>query len=157
MSESDESKQEQLRKHNALNLRADAVTHPPFSHSEFFDRHDLVLVKYEMLRAVRVDNLTASEAAKQFGFSRSGYYKVLGSFQRTGLAGLIPSSPGPREAHKLCDDILDFIDSHLADDDTLNSMQLAVLLREQQKLSVHPRSIERALARREKRGPKTKR
>jgi transposase len=157
MRESDKSKQQQLRKHNALNLRADAVTHPTFSHSEFFDRHDLVLVKYEMLRAVRVDNLTASEAAKQFGFSRSGYYKVLGSFQRTGLAGLIPSSPGPREAHKLCDDILDLIDGQLAEDDTLNSMQLAVLLREHHKLSVHPRSIERALARREKRGPETKR
>ena len=157
MSDSDESKQEQLRNHNALNLRAGAVTHPLFSHSEFFDRHDLVLVKYEMLRAVRVDNLTASEAAKQFGFSRSGYYKVLGSFQRAGLAGLVPSTPGPREAHKLCDNIMDFVDAQLAEDDTLNSRQLAVLLREQHKLSIHPRSIERALARREKRGPETKR
>jgi transposase len=147
-----QSKRQQLQQHGAWNERADAVTHPLFGHSEFFDPQDLVLVKYEMLRAVRVEKTCATDAARQFGFSRSGYYKVLASFRQSGIAGLIPSPPGPRGAHKLNEDLLDFVDGCLAKDRTLSSMQLAALVLEQHKLSVHPRSIERALTRREKKG-----
>ena len=147
-----ESKRQQLRQHGSFNERADAVTNPLFDHSEFFDPQDLVLVKYEMLRAVRVEKIAATEAAKQFGFSRSGYYKVLAGFRQTGIAGLIPSPPGPRRAHKLNEDLLIFIDECLAQDSSLNSLQLAALVLEQHELSVHPRSIERALTRREKKG-----
>lgn len=147
-----ESKRQQLLQHGTLNERADAVTNPLFGHSEFFDPQDLVLVKYEMLRSVRVEKIAATKAARQFGFSRSGYYKVLASFRQSGIAGLISSPPGPRGAHKLNEALLDFIDSHLAEDRTLSSLQLAALVLDQHELSVHPRSIERALARREKKG-----
>jgi len=147
---SDGVKHERLSHDNALNLRADGVSHPLFSHSEFFDPRDLVLVKYEMIRAVRVEQLTVAQVALQFGFSRSGYYKVLASFQCKGLAGLSRSTPGPRKAHKLDDDVMAMIEDELSEDNTLTSTQLAALLVQRHTLAVHPRSIERALARRKK-------
>ena len=96
-----ESIRQQLQQHGTLNERVEAVTNPLIGHSEFFDPQGLVLVKYEILRSVRVEKIADTEAARQFGFSRSGYYKVLASFQQSGIAGLIPSPPGPHGAHKL--------------------------------------------------------
>ena len=68
-----------------------AVIDPLFDQSEFFDPRDLMLVKYEMLRRVRVDGVSVVEAAERFGFSRAGFYKTLSAFQRMGLVGLIPA------------------------------------------------------------------
>lgn len=48
------SKRQFLRQHGTLNPRPQDVTHELFRHSDFFDPHDLVQVKYEMLRHSRV-------------------------------------------------------------------------------------------------------
>lgn len=148
----DEQKDRYLRRHGALNSGAEAVTDPLFGDSEFFDPRDLVLVKYEMLRRVQVEGLPAALAANQFGFSRSGFYKTLSTFKRWGLMGLIRSRPGPRHAHKLTDEILEFIDEHVAEQGGSAAAELAAILLDHRDLRIHPRSIERALARREKRG-----
>jgi len=148
----DKQKEQHLRNCGAWNATTDAVTDGLFADSDFFDPRDLILVKYEMLRRVRVDCLSVMEASQRFGFSRAGYYKVRSAYQRSGLIGLIPARPGPRQAHKLTDEILEFIDEQLAAQGELSPSQLAVLILQNHKLSVHPRSIERALARREKKG-----
>ena len=57
-----------LREQGALNLHP--VADELFVKSEFFDSHDLVQVKYEMLRGVRSDGRSITEAASAFGFSR---------------------------------------------------------------------------------------
>jgi hypothetical protein len=44
---------------------------------EFFDPRDLVQVKYEMLRRVRIDGASVSQAARDFGFSRTRPVKIL--------------------------------------------------------------------------------
>ncbi len=44
-----------LRQHGCLNPRPDKVVDPIFASSDFFDPRDLVQVKYEMVRRVRVD------------------------------------------------------------------------------------------------------
>jgi len=90
--------------------------------------------------------------AKRFGFSRAGLYKTLSAYQRLGLVGLIPARPGPRQAHKLTDDMLRFIDEQVAARGPLPAVELAALILQQREVCVHPRSIERALARRKKRG-----
>jgi transposase len=146
----DDPKVLHLQNFGALNPRAQAVTDPLFVESDFFDPRDLVLVKYEMLRCVRVDGVPATESAQRFGFSRAGFYKTLSAFQRQGMTGLIPSTPGPRGAHKLSDAILQFIDAQFLAHGKLSSEVLAVLIHNHFNLSVHPRSIERALLRREK-------
>jgi hypothetical protein len=47
-----------------------------FSGSQFFDPRDLVQVKYEMVRRVRVDRQPVSRSLAAFGFSRSSFYQL---------------------------------------------------------------------------------
>ena len=74
MTERTEAKNKALAEHGARNPRPQNVAHPLFQFNEFFDPHDLVQVKYEMLRQVRVDGRTVTETAAAFGFSRPAYY-----------------------------------------------------------------------------------
>lgn len=152
MSHTDDQKQQHLRQHGAFYANAAAVADPLFDESDFFDPRDLVLVKYEMLRRAEVEGLSVVDAAKRFGFSRAGFYKILSTFRRLGLVGLIPARPGPRQAHKLTSDILGFIDEQVAAQGSLPATELAALILQQREVCVHARSIERALVRREKKG-----
>lgn len=143
-------KGESLRQQGVLNPRPQKVTDPLFQDSEFFDPRDLVQVKYEMLRSVQVDGAPITEAVRGFGFSRPVFYQAQTLFDGAGLPGLIPQRPGPRQAHKLSETIVDFLLQHQLRDPTLRAPALADLLRTQFDLAVHPRSIERALERRRK-------
>jgi len=141
-----------LRQSHALHPHPDQVRDPLFtSGSPFFDPRDLVQVKYELLRRVRVDGDSVSHATSQFALSRPTFYAAQAAWERSGLLGLFPEPTGPRHAHKLTDEIVAELQP-LAK--TMSAVELAVWLREQRSLSVHPRSIERALARTaKKRGP----
>ena len=152
MDEQQDSKGRALREHGALHPMPSQVHDPLFQHSEFFDPRDLVLVKYEMLRRVRVEGRPASEAARAFGFSRVALYQAMAAFQKEGLPGLLPRRRGPKAANKLTDTVLEFIDRQRAADGSLRAPVLAKMVQEHLGLSVHPRSIERALARRAKKG-----
>jgi transposase len=152
MDEQQDSRARALREHGALHPRPNQVGDPLFQDSEFFDPRDLLLVKYEMLRRVRIDGQSVTDAAKAFGFSRVAFYQARAAFRREGLPGLLPRRRGPKQAHKLTQSVLKFIDQHRAVDSSLRAPALAKMLREHLGLSVHPRSIERALARRSKRG-----
>lgn len=152
MDQPHDCKEQHLRRHGAFNRDAGSVGDPLFVNSEFFDPRDLVLVKYEMLRRVRTEGMSVARAAERFGFSRSGFYKVLAAFEQRGLPGLIPERPGPRAAHKLTADVVEFVDRKLAECGPLPASELAALILAEYELRVHPRSIERALAQREKKG-----
>jgi hypothetical protein len=92
-----ESKTSVLRRHHALNVRPQAVTDPAFtSGNPFFDRNDLVQVKYEMLRRVRAEKESVTRAAASFGFSRPSYYETQAGFETAGLPGLVPQLSLPR-------------------------------------------------------------
>ena len=152
MDERPDSKSRALREHAALHPRPEQVHDPLFQHSEFFDPRDLVLVKYEMLRRVRVDGQSVTAAARAFGFSRVTFYQAWAAFQKEGLPGLLPRRRGPKQASKLTAAVLEFIDQQQAVDSQLRAPELARLIRRRLGLTVHPRSIERALARRAKKG-----
>lgn len=139
-----------LREHRTLNPRPEGVTDDLFRQSEFFDARDLLQVKYEMLRRVEVDEAPIADAAQAFGFSRPSFYEAQAAFARGGLAGLLPRKPGPREAHKLSAQVMSFIEERRAADRSLPASGLAQLVKERFGLEVHPRSIERALQRQEK-------
>jgi len=64
----------------------------------------------------------------------------------------VPQRPGPKRAHKLSEPVLALLEQALAAEPSLTSAALAGLLEERLALKVHPRSIERALARRAKKG-----
>ena len=140
-----------LRRHHALNPRPDAVSDAAFrSGNPFFDRHDLVQVKYEMLRRVRGEGQQVTSTAAAFGFSRPSFYAAQAVFGAAGLPGLVPQRPGPRRAHKLSDAVVDALEAGLAEDPSLSSANLARIAQERFGLSVHRRSVERALGRRKK-------
>ncbi len=142
-----------LRLHHAVNPRARAVSDPNFtSGTPFFDARDLVQVKYEMLRRARQEGQPVSRAAAAFGFSRPSFYVAQALFDQAGLPGLLPQRPGPRRAHKLSEAVVDFLEQQLTEDATVRVPQLVRRLHERFSLEVHPRSVERALERRRKKG-----
>src|SRR6516162_9160309 len=55
------SKREALRRQGCLHPRPEQVGDPLFQQSEFFDAHDLVQVKYEMLRRVQIEQQSVSQ------------------------------------------------------------------------------------------------
>jgi transposase len=143
-------KHEALRKQGTLHPRPQAVTAPLFENSEFFDPHDVVQVKYEMVRQASEEDCTVTHVAASFGFSRVAFYQIRKRFSENGLAGLLPQPRGPQRAHKLTDDILDYVEEIRGQDPSLGASTLAERVEARFGISVHPRSIERALARRQK-------
>jgi transposase len=139
----------ELARSRTLNPRPEAVVDEAFGSSEFFDARDLVQVKYEMVRRVEAEGSSVSAAAGAFGFSRQSYYTAAAALADGGLAGLVPAKPGPRRAHKLTDEVLDHLEQLRAGDPGLRPPELAAAVAARFGVRVHPRSVERALARRE--------
>jgi len=139
-----------LQQQGNLNPRPAAVTDPLFLLEPFFDPQDLVQVKYEMLRRVQTEGQSVTQAAAAFGFSRPSFYQALSAFERSGLGGLIPQKRGPKAAHKLTAEVVQFVREHQAQDPALRAPALVRLIARHFGLAVHPRSIERALARSQK-------
>jgi transposase len=151
--ENDEQKKEAvLRANGTFNSRAEQVTDALFAKGGFFDARDLVQVKYEMLRRVREEGMSVSEAAAAFGFSRVAFYEIQRAWDRDGMSGLLPRPRGPRHPHKLTDEVMDSVCAAQDEDTTLRAPALVAWVRDRFGLEVHPRSIERALARRSKKG-----
>jgi transposase len=149
----DSDKGASLRRHHALNPRPEGVADPAFrSGDPFFDARDLVQVKYEMLRRAREEGSTVSEAAAAFGLSRPSFYEAKAAYEAGGLPGLLPRRPGPRRSHKLSEAVVARLAEARQADASLRSADLAELARIEFGLVVHPRSVERALARRPKDG-----
>ncbi|WP_414717513.1 helix-turn-helix domain-containing protein [Steroidobacter sp.] len=144
-------KADRLKQTGGLNRHPERVRAPWFQGDGFFDPRDLVQVKYEMLRQVRIEGLEKTEAAALFGVSRPTLYQAEADFAREGLNGLIPKPRGPKGAHKLTADVMRFIERKLAGEDPPAARALAQQIKAELGLVIHPRSIERALARKKKR------
>ena len=143
----DDAKQAALREARCLNPRPEAVADQAFAAGpEFFDARDLVQVKYEMVRRVRAEGQPVTAAAA-FGFSRPSYYRAAAAVDAGGLAGLVPARPGPRRAHKLTAEVVAFARQARDADPSLRSADLADAIADRFGITVHPRSVERALAR----------
>jgi transposase len=150
MTEGADAKERALADQGVLNPKPESVSDERFRDEGFFDARDLVQVKYEMVRRVRAEGATVTEAAETFGFSRPTFYQAQRALDEEGLPGLVPKRPGPKRAHKLTDEVMAFVDELRERGSGMNAQTLRQRLAERFGLSVHPRSIERALARREK-------
>src|ERR1700720_3292549 len=111
--DSKRSKIDALLEEGTLNPAPENVRDPKFRGSEFFDPHDAVQVKYEMLRRVSVDNVSVTEVSDEYGMSRPTYYQAKASFDAAGIAGLVPKKPGPRGPHKVQVEVLAFLQARL--------------------------------------------
>lgn len=146
----DDPKTQALRQSGTLNLRPQDVQDELFREREFFDSRDLVQVKYEMLRRVSKEGHSISQAAAAFGFSRPSFYQAQTVFGTSGLAGLVPQKRGPKQGHKLTPEILEFVRKTRTEDTAVRSAALTQMVQERFGVTVHPRTIERALLRDQK-------
>jgi len=143
-------KQQALRQQGTLNPHPEAVTSVLFQGNEFFDPRDLLQVKYEMVRRVDVEGAPVSQTTGEFGFSRPSFYQAQAALKQSGLRGLLPQKRGPRQGHKLTAAILDFAARLRAGEPALRWEELADQIGQRFGVRVHPRSIERAFHRRQK-------
>ena len=143
------AKRQRLRDSGTLHPHPERVEDLLFEASDFFDPEDLVQVKYEMLRRVEVDECSVRQVAETFGFTRPVYYQARTAYDRDGLLGLVPAKRGPKGGHKLTAEVMEFVDQLTADED-LSAVELVRRVVERFGVQVHPRSIERARARRKK-------
>jgi transposase len=129
-----------------FNPAAERVRDPKFHTHDFFDPRDLVQVKYELLRRVSLEHASVTAATAAYGVSRPTYYQAKAHFATAGIAGLVPRKRGPRGPHKLQGEALAFVEQHRVVGKPLRARALAQRLRQQFHLTIHPRTIERAVA-----------
>ena len=146
------SKAQTLKDDGTLNSTPEAVKDRKFWEGEFFDPLDLVQVKYEMLRSVRIENATITDATEEYGFCRPTYYQAKSNFEKNGIGGLLPRKRGPRGPHKLQDEVLKFLEQHVTPGRPIRARALSALVKQEFNFEIHPRTIERSLC-----GKKTQR
>lgn len=147
---SSDPKLQVLRERGTLHANPAQVKDPLFLKGGFFDPRDLLQVKYEMLRAVQSEGQSVSEAAERFGLARPTFYKAREDFARAGLTGLLPARRGPHGPHKMTEEVLAFIAEVLRHEPALRAPALAERIESRFGRRVHPRTIERARTRQEK-------
>lgn len=146
----DDQKTRALRERRCLNLHPEKVICELFGKDDFFDPHDLLQVKYEMIRSVQVEKVSIRQAARRFGFSRPSAYKALADFGKEGLTGLERTRPGPRQAHKLNEPVVMFVKDLKANSPSTTLPEIVDRIEEAFGIQVHLRSVQRALGREKK-------
>jgi transposase-like protein len=121
-----------------------------FQSPPFFDPDDALQGKDEMLRRVAKDGRSVTQAAKDFGFSRRHCYARHKQFGAHGFQGFVPQKRGPKGAYKLTDDVVDFLDQARQAHPSCQAAELARRVHKQCGLTVPPRSVARAWARKKK-------
>jgi transposase len=135
-----------LLEEGTLHPAPEQVRDPKFREHDFFDPRDLVQVKYEMLRRVSLESTSVTDATEEYGVSRPTYYQTKANFDTAGIAGLVPHKRGPRGPHKLQGAALAFVEQHLVPGEPVRARALSKRLQQQFGLTIHPRTIERAVA-----------
>jgi transposase len=139
------AKLDALVEEGTVNPAPEKVGDPKFKQGEFFDPRDAVQVRYELLRRVLVDKRPVKEAAEEYGISRPTFYQAKAGFDKAGIAGLVPKKRGPHGRYKLRGDVMAFVEQRLVPGEPIRARELAILIRDELGLEVHPRTIERAV------------
>jgi transposase len=142
----------ELKRTGTLNPHPASVSDAPFKENPFFDPKDLLQVRYEMLRRHTVDGVSIVDVATRFGVSRPTVYQAQAAFQQAGLGGLLPQRRGPKEGHKLSSEVIEYVRSLRAADPDLTTIACLQAVQQKFKITVHRRSLERAMASKKNRG-----
>ena len=137
------SKKEFLEGNGTYNKHYDRVKSARFIDDEFFDPTDIVQVKYEMLKEVMKNGRAVTDAAHDFGFSRTAYYSIKSAFDEQGVTGLIPEKPGPKKPHKMTSEFQARIDEYIAREPRISSGELVSNLDVNGDIPVSKRTVER--------------
>ena len=146
MEDHQSQKRKNLRDAGVLNPHPDRVQAPLFlQRPDFFDAHDNVQVRYEMLRAHLIDGDSVSAVCKRFGVSRQTFYNLQEKFLNEGAVGLLPKQPGPKGPSKLTRDVLLFVKQRLKEDQSVSTPNLLAQLQTKFGVSFHRRTLEKLL------------
>jgi transposase len=140
----------ELQRTGTLNPHPDSISDPLFKQDPFFDPKDLLQVRYEMLRRHSVEGASIVDVATQFGISRPTVYQAQAAFEQAGLSGLLPKQRGPKQGHKLSPDILEYVRSLRVNAPDLTTVACLKAVQKKFGITVHRRSLERALTRKKK-------
>jgi transposase len=121
-----------------------------FKENPFFDPKDLLQVRYEMLRRHSVEGVSIVEVATRFGVSRPTVNQAQAAFQQAGLSGLLPKQRGPKERHKLSTEVIGYVRALRAAEPDLTTIACVQAIQEKFGITVHRRSLERALTSKKK-------
>ena len=146
-------KTQALQAAGALHPHPEAVRDEAFLRHPFFDPRDRVQAKYEMVRRHQIDGRPVTEVAARFGVSRQAFYEAAATFAAQGIPGLVPKRPGPKRAHKCSDAILDYVERWRAGEDVRPGERLPAAVARRFGVTIHARSLDRAVARRKKKTP----
>ena len=152
MSDEPSPKRQALQASGTFNPRAALVRHTLFAQSDFFDPQDLLQLKYETLRALDADDYSVARAAREFGLSRPTIYQAQSQFEQQGLEGLLPRKRGPHQPHKLTAPVREYLRELRRAEPSLSAEELARRVRQRFERELHPRTIEKALHPKAKRG-----
>jgi len=140
----------ELKRTGTLNPRPNSISDTLFKENPFFDPKDLLQVRYEMLRRHSVEGVSIVDVATKFGVSRPTVYQAQSAFQQAGLSGLLPKHRGPKEGHKLSAEVIEYIRTLRAAEPGLTTDSCVQAIQERFGITVHRRSLERALASKKK-------
>ena len=144
------TKRKILQDNGTFNTNSHKVLDLQFKTHDFFDPFDLLQVKYEMLRRVHREECSITRATKMFGFSRPAFYQAQESFNQNGLSGLMPHKRGPKHAYKLSAEVIAFIKKLRMINPKITMVATVQDIKKHFGISVHKRSIERALSKYQK-------
>ena len=85
------------------------------------------------------------DSCKSIGFSRISYYACKHAYETEGIFGLLPKKPGPKQPSKLTEEVLAFIEQQCKQTPPPGAEQLQTLVAERLGVTIHKRTIQRAL------------
>jgi len=141
----DEKKREHLRGSGTLNPRPENVTDPLFANSSFFDAHDLLQVRYEMIRGDS-RHMSLKERALRFGMSVSTYSRLKRAYLKGGLQALIPAKRGPQGPHKITSEMVAYARQYRINNGPTSIRKLTDLVNEHFKSSIHFTGLQRVMS-----------
>lgn len=151
-----DKKHQTLQYARLLHASPERVRSPLFRRIPFFDPHDKLQVKYEMLRSHEVERVSVTEAAGMHGYTRQGFYQVQRAFHEEGMAGLLEKKPGRHGPVKCTPEVVAYLVREKQKQSGLSGRELAEQLFQQRGIKVSRRTVEKVLqgmGRRQKKKP----
>lgn len=137
------NKAEVLKSNGTYNRRHGSVKKREFLDGGFYDPMDIVQVKYEMLREAQGSGRPIGEVSGGFGFSRTAYYNIRESFDKSGMSALIPERTGPKHPHKLTEPLREFADEYATANPGASASEIAAAIQREKGVAISKRTIER--------------
>ena len=144
MAEDSPTKRQHLEDAGLLHPSPEQVKAPLFhDYPAFFDAHDQLQVRYEMLRAHLVDKQNVVAICQRYGVSRQTFYNLQARFARQGTAGLLLKKPGPKGPPKLTTEVVAFVAQQLQQHPQPSARTLVVSIERRFGISFHKRTLEK--------------